>query len=151
MQAHCGRSNHISGKCWEKFGRPEWAQLSESDLPAPCGTPHVSSFAHLGFSTVVLSQEEYDRLRQLEFSQNNLSATHVSASGIHIYTAYPQTWILDSGASSHMISIKQKFVSLNLSSVHPSVKLLMVPNHLYQAMGQFRLLILDPSDVLYVS
>ena len=35
----CGRSNHISEKCWKKFGRPEWAQLSESDPSALCGTP----------------------------------------------------------------------------------------------------------------
>ena len=32
---------------------------------------------------VVLSQE-YDRLQQLEFSQNDLSATYASASGMHI-------------------------------------------------------------------
>jgi len=24
---HCARNNHISEKCWEKFGCPEWAQL----------------------------------------------------------------------------------------------------------------------------
>ena len=30
-------------KCWEKFGRPEWAQLSDSSSPAPCGTPQSSS------------------------------------------------------------------------------------------------------------
>jgi len=64
---HCGRNNHISEKCWEKFGRPEWAQFSDSGSLAPCGTPQSSS-AIPGSSTVVLSQEEYDRLRQLEFS-----------------------------------------------------------------------------------
>jgi len=31
---HCGRSNHISEKCWEKFGRLEWAQLADFDPPA---------------------------------------------------------------------------------------------------------------------
>ena len=36
---HCERGNHISEKCWKKFGRLEWAQLSESNPPAPCGTP----------------------------------------------------------------------------------------------------------------
>jgi len=30
---HCGRNNHISEKCWEKFGRPEWAQLVDTDTP----------------------------------------------------------------------------------------------------------------------
>ena len=86
---HCGCSDHISKKCWEKFGRPEWAQLSDSGSPALCGTPQSSSFVILGSTTVILSQEEYDRLRQLEFSQNDLSVTHVSASGMHAYTASP--------------------------------------------------------------
>jgi len=129
---HCRRSNHISEKCWEKLGQPEWAQLSESDPPASCGTPRVSSSAHPGSSTVVLLREEYDRLCKLEFSQNNLSTTHASASGMHAYTASPQkSWMLDSRASSHMAGIEEKFVSLKFSSVHPLLKLLMVPSHLY--------------------
>ena len=58
---HCGCNNHISEKCWEKFGRPEWAQLSDSSSPPSCGTQSSSS-AIPNSSTVVLSQEEYDRL-----------------------------------------------------------------------------------------
>ena len=83
------------------------------DSPILCGTSQVSSSTHPGYSIVVSSQEEYDRLRQLVFSQNNLSATYASASGMHAYTVSPQKlWILDSGASSHMTVIKQKFVFL---------------------------------------
>ena len=29
---YCGRNNHISEKCWEKFGRREWAQLIDTEL-----------------------------------------------------------------------------------------------------------------------
>ena len=43
-------------------------QQSESGPSALCGTPHVFSSAHPGSSTVLLSQEEYERLRQVEFS-----------------------------------------------------------------------------------
>jgi len=88
---HYERSNHISEKCWEKFGCPEWAQLSDSSSPAPCGTPQSFSSTIPGSPTVVLSQEEYDRLRQLEFSQNDLSATHASPSGMHACTVSPQS------------------------------------------------------------
>jgi len=43
---------------------------------------------------------------------------------MHAYTASPQKpWILDIGASSHMTDITQKFIFLNMSTVHPSVKI----------------------------
>jgi len=67
------------------------AQLSDSGSPAPCSTPQSSSSTIFGSSTVVLLQEEYDRLRQLEFSQNDLSVTHASASGMYAYTASPKS------------------------------------------------------------
>ena len=60
---HCGRSNHIFEKCWEKFGRPEWAQLFESDSSALRSAPedYSSTSSTLpGSFTVVLTQE-YDR------------------------------------------------------------------------------------------
>ena len=54
----------------------------------------------------MLSQE-YDRLRQVEFSHNSLFSC------MHVYTASPQNpWILNAGVSSHMIGIEQKIVSL---------------------------------------
>ncbi|XP_020243477.1 uncharacterized protein LOC109821726 [Asparagus officinalis] len=28
---HCGRTNHISEKCWEKFGRPQWAHVADTE------------------------------------------------------------------------------------------------------------------------
>jgi len=100
-----------------------------------------------------MSQEEYDRLCQLEFPQNNLLATHASASDMHAYTVSSQKlWILDSGASFHMIGIKQKFVSLTLSSVRPSVKIVdgthspVLGNAVVQATPSLTL-----TDVLYVS
>ena len=43
---------------------------------------------------------------------------------MHAYTASPQKpWILDFGASSHMIGITQKFVFLNMFTAHHSVKI----------------------------
>ena len=71
---------------------------------------------------------------------------------MHAYTTSPQkSWILDSGASSHMTCIKQKFVSLNMSSVHPSVKIAygthspVLGNGVVQATPSLTL-----TDILYV-
>jgi len=52
---HYGYSNHIFEKCWEKFGQPEWAQLSDSDPPATCDNPQISSSAISGSFMIVLS------------------------------------------------------------------------------------------------
>jgi len=58
-------------------------------------------------------------------SQNNFSTTNASALGMHAYTTSPQkSCILDSGASSHMTGITQKFISLSMSTAHPSVKII---------------------------
>ena len=111
---HCGQNNHISDKYWMKFGRSEWAHLVDSDPHAPCDTLQTHSSTHpgsSGSSIIILSQEEYNRLCQLEFSLNAHSATHVSSSGMHAYIAPPQKReILDSRASSHIIGTKRKFV-----------------------------------------
>ena len=56
---YCGRSNHISEKCWEKFDQTEWAQLSESDSSAPRSTSQDYSSTSSTIpesSTVVLTQ-----------------------------------------------------------------------------------------------
>jgi len=72
----------------------------------------------------MLSQDKYDRLHQLEFSQISHLVTHVSSSGMNAYVASPQkSWILDLGASTHMTSIKQKIVSLYLSNKLSSVNI----------------------------
>ena len=40
-----------------------------------------------GVTTVQTSQDEYDRLRQLEFYQIGYSSTHLSSSGMSAYVA----------------------------------------------------------------
>ena len=119
---YCSRNNHISEKYWMKFGQSEWAQLADSDPHARCETPQTPT-THSGSScsfTVILSQGKYDRLCQLEFSQNGHSTTHASSSDMHVYTASHQKfWNLNSGASSHMAGNK-KIMSLNMLK-YPSI------------------------------
>jgi len=108
---HCERNNHISEKCWEKSNRPEWTYLIDTMTTTPDDTTHAPSAtpSSSGSLTVVLSQTEYNKLRQLEFSQNNHSATHATSSGMNAYIASSsRSWILDSGVSSHMASIQNK-------------------------------------------
>jgi len=102
----------------------EWAQLSDSS--APCRTPqdYSSTSSTIPESSTVVLTQEYNRLRQLEFSHTNLSATYASASGMHTYTLLSKVFDIRLWSLiSHMTGITQKFVSLNMSIVHPSVKI----------------------------
>ena len=60
---HCGKNNHISKKCWEKFVCPEWAQLVDTDSTTAGDIAHAHSSTPSGSSdssTVILSQAEYN-------------------------------------------------------------------------------------------
>ena len=60
---------------------------------------------------------------------------------MHAYIASSQKpLILDSGASSHMTAIKQKFMSLKLSNTYPSVKIVDGFHSPVLTMGYFMLL-----------
>ncbi|XP_020255709.1 uncharacterized protein LOC109832716 [Asparagus officinalis] len=121
---HYGRTNHISEKCWEKFGRPQWAQVADAESTRSPISTTTSSKPAATIPTVQISQSDYERLRQLELSQNSHSATHASSSGMDAYIASPhEPWVLDSEASSHMIGIKDRFISLHLSNKFPSIRI----------------------------
>jgi len=99
--------------------------ISSDTTSVPSGAPIVQ-----------ISQAEYDRLRQLEFSQTGHSSTHISSSGMNPYIVSPHIpWILDSGASSHMIGIKNKFISYIFPINFLVLTLLMVHSLIYLTMG----------------
>ena len=84
---HCRRKNHIFEKCWEKFNRLEWAQLADTDTPAPSDIAHIhapsATYSGSSDSLSVVLSHKYDRLRQFEFSQNSYLATHASSSSMN--------------------------------------------------------------------
>jgi len=90
-------------------------------------TAHVLSdtaSAPSGAPTIQISQDEYNRLRQLVFYQTSHSSTHPSSSNMNAYIVSPhRPWILDSGVSSHMTGIKNKFISLHLYTQFSSVNI----------------------------
>ena len=93
--------------CFSILALDDTAHVLSNTVSAPSGAP-----------TVQISQNEYDRLHQLEFYQTCHSSTHPSYSGMNTYIASThRSWILDSRASSHMTGIKDKFTFL-----HPSIQ-----------------------------
>ena len=63
--------------------------MVDTDSITPGDTTHAPSTTpgSSGSPTMVLSHAEYDRLRQIEFSQNSHSVTHASSSGMDAYIA----------------------------------------------------------------
>ncbi|KAL0386536.1 UNVERIFIED_CONTAM: hypothetical protein Slati_4545400 [Sesamum latifolium] len=70
---HCGKTYHISEKCWNKFGKPEWANALSSE-------PNVSV---LESDQVSLSREAYERLiHQPVANSTSSTATPAPSSGV---------------------------------------------------------------------
>jgi len=44
--AHCSRNNHTSDKCWDKFGKSEWAQIADTT----CTSALVTTFSTADFT-----------------------------------------------------------------------------------------------------
>ena len=92
---HCGRNNHMSEKCWEKFGHLGWAQPDDVNNPARGDIAHVHTLSappsgSSNFPTIILSQEEYDSVCQFELYKNSHSATHASSSDMNANIVSPQ-------------------------------------------------------------
>ena len=97
---HCGCTNHKSNRCWKKFRKLDWAQVSTEVQSTPAVVPTTSA------SPMTLSLDEYVQFLQFRESQSSTAmASHaiVSTSGISgLFTFRDSSWIIDSGASSHM-------------------------------------------------
>ena len=97
---HCGKQNHPANKCWKQFSKPPTAQavltpLAPPNIPAP--QYHVT-----------LTPTEYDALRHFSSTDASSSTSLASlpspsTSGTSTLLASSSpSWIIDSGASSHM-------------------------------------------------
>ena len=97
---HCGHTNHRSDRCWEKFGKSHWTQISTEVQGTSSTTFTVSA------SPVTLSQEEYAQFLQFRETQSSAAmASHATASTSStsgLFASRDSSWIIDSETSSHM-------------------------------------------------
>ncbi|KAK4406517.1 Retrovirus-related Pol polyprotein from transposon RE1 [Sesamum angolense] len=113
---HCGRTNHVVDKCWIKHGKPDWANTitSGGDPAALEPSPHPSE-------SVTLSREEYVQLLHPPVAN---SATPPTSSSPDAFAAlHGKSWMLDSGATTHLTGNRSTFSNLTLSHNFPPVRL----------------------------
>ena len=110
---HCGKQNHPANKCWKQFGKPPIAQAVLTP-PAP---PNIRAPQY----HVTLTPAEYEAIRHFASTDASSSASLASllapsTSGTSaLLASSSSSWIIDSGASSHITE-----TSSLLSSYHPT-------------------------------
>ena len=103
--AHCGRMGHRIDKCWDIIGRPQIVHVTTESYPTTSTSEE---------QLVSISQADYERFLQLKVTDSAATASHATSSGTSALLASRDTpWIIDSGASSHMLGTKTFFTRLS--------------------------------------
>ncbi|KAF3775105.1 hypothetical protein EJ110_NYTH51304 [Nymphaea thermarum] len=117
----CHRIGHTVDKCWQKHGRPAFAnQTASTDSPEQPKAQHTASSSELRVDDIISQLRNWigDRPQHAPDLTTSTITTAASASSSGMYSAYtvcPATdttdWLIDSGASTHLCGDKAQFTS----------------------------------------
>ena len=143
---YCGKTTHPSEKCWKEFGKPAWAmaaaggKTSATMSPADGSsstTPSAAGTVSLTLSPSELAYIQASRASSLcpptapSASLAALTSSLVSYAGGRgsspgtpsISTPHTTSWIIDSGASSHMTGLSTILTSYRPETSIPDVRI----------------------------
>ncbi|KAK4387234.1 Retrovirus-related Pol polyprotein from transposon RE2 [Sesamum angolense] len=92
---YCGRTNHVVEKCYIKNSKPEWDNTVNSG-----GEPVVLEPSTNQLESIILSHEEYEQLLYCPVANSATPAT--SSSPGAFVASHGESWMLDSGATTHL-------------------------------------------------
>ncbi|KAF3782241.1 hypothetical protein EJ110_NYTH28026 [Nymphaea thermarum] len=117
----CHRIGHTVDKCWQKHGRPAFAnQTASTDSPEQPKAQHTASSSELRVDDIISQLRNLigDRPQHAPDPTTCTITTAATASSSGMYSAYtvcPSTdttnWLIDSGASTHLCGDKTQFTS----------------------------------------
>ena len=144
---YCGKPTHPSEKCWKEFGKPAWAlaasggKASSTMSPAKGSssttTPSAAGAVSLALSPSELAYIQASRASSLcplaapSASLAALTSSLVSYAGGQgsspgtpsISTPHMTSWVIDSGASSHMTGFPSVLTSYRPETSIPDVRI----------------------------
>ncbi|XP_043710586.1 uncharacterized protein LOC122659549 [Telopea speciosissima] len=128
---HCNRSNHTVDKCWLKHGKPQWAREQFTNSVVSDGgadSVHSSDTApgsstDGGNSSNDLVSQLLQRVLQLETSSSTSTAVLAHSGTTACFASSSSPWVIDSGASSHMIDKPNLFSSYTQPSMSSRISI----------------------------
>ena len=144
---YCGKPTHPSDKCWKEFGKPAWAlaasggkaslTTSPAEGSSSTTTPSAVGAVSLALSPSELAYIQASRASSLcppaapSASLAALTSSLVSYAGGQgssqgtpsISTPHMTSWVIDSGASSHMTGFPSVLTSYRPKTSIPDVRI----------------------------
>ena len=118
---YIGKTTHALEKCWKEFGKPEWAQAMFSSITPSPTPPSISMPTVRPTIQITFTPAKYEAWKQ---SQGSTSIANLaSTSGTHAFLTSRSSWVIDSGASAHLIGTPSTLFSLTPTTASPPVSI----------------------------